>query len=164
MCLTAALQFSDQFVSQKNLIKTLYKEKKPEQTSFTSSCQNWKSPNTALGTRNLVDNIWVSPTGKGEAGRHVSFDLVSCPSFYFPSAEEKSLWVEGPIQPPNSGKLLEDLSVMKTVVNHVLMVAPWWKLCLLPKGIWWDTRHAVLIVMFSQEQIWGQLINLSASD
>lgn len=72
----------------KNLVKTLSYKKCPKQPS---SCQNWKSPNTALGTRNLVDNIWISPTRKGEAGRHVSFDLVSCPSFYFHSAEEKSL-------------------------------------------------------------------------
>lgn len=64
-------------------------------------------PNPALGATNLRAIIWISPTGKGEAGRDACFDLISCPSLCFHSAEEKSRWTAGPTQPPGSGRKLE---------------------------------------------------------
>lgn len=68
-----------------------------------SSCQNIVSQH-CFRCKKSGSTIWISPTGKEEAGRDASADLSSCPSLCFHSAEERSSWTQGPIQPPGSGR------------------------------------------------------------
>lgn len=124
------------------------------------------SPNPALGATNLRDIIWISPTGKGEAGRDASFDLVSCPSLYFHSAEEKSRWTEEPTQPPGSGRRWLERG-LKRNENWCKPFAEGYaatEAVPSPQRSMMRYLTCSLVLVFSQEQIWGQLINLSASD
>lgn len=158
-----ASQFSQQLALQKTLQKLCPTKKR---TSPISSCQNLRSPNAAFRCKKCKReclNLTYRKGGGGEGGRlwpHFLSKSVFIPQTESPNGQGDS---PGP-QALAEGDYRETFTLMNTDVNHLLKVTPRQRLCLLPKGPRWDIWHAALFLVFGQEQIWGQLINLSASD
>lgn len=126
----------------------------------------WGLLTLLLGARNVRESVLISPTGKGEVGREAMlWPLFLSKSVFIPQTESPNGQGDSPgPQALAEGDYRETFTLMNTDVNHLLKVTPRRRLCLLPKGPRWGIWHAALFLVFGQEQIWGQLINLSASD